>query len=385
MRSRRGFINILVVLALLGITFTGVWGVEYLKRINAEKKFRQNVDQLTISAASIQAMSMNGVAILNDGILLTDGIASLVAVTSTVVGIITLITGAGFEIIKDGLELAKKILDIGNKIKDLEKKWVEAAPILTYIPFLMIYSRKIKEFRDTHVLYLPLPLIPSFSTSSGSGGSSDESFTLKLHVKWSVDAAVKALLKQVLYHLDDAFGKAKKKGEKQYVKKVKKVKKKICEGNVVIKGLDNLSGDQCEKFIDGLVGKNSAFFEGLKGFIDAGWNKGFQQLLYQVDNLDLGEGEKVLGLEIPVPAALEKGFVKVQKVGTLAVWKVGTFTPIRWLRSGGLSEKIPVEVMFSRAMPYSRIVDGGVPIVPDWKAVFVPPDLLDALGVKDGG
>ncbi len=372
MRSKRGFINILIVLLLLAITFTGVWGIEYLRRINAEKKFRQNVDQLTLSAASIQAMGMNGVAILNDGIILSDGVAALVAVSSTVVGIITIIVGVGFEIIKDGLQLSKKILDVGNKIKDLEKKWVEISPVLIYIPYISMYSKKLEELRDTHVLYLPVPLIPTFS-EDGSNYSNEEESTLalKLHITWNIDASVKGLLKQVLYYLDDFVKKTEKNNEKRYKKKIERVKNKYC-GNVKL----------CRSGIEGLIGTNSLFFKGLRKLIVSGWNKGFQKLVSGVDKLNLGSSNRLFGVEIPVPAAIEKGFFKVQKVGTLGIWKVGTFTPIKWLRYGGFSEKIPVEVMFSRAMPYSRIIDGGVPIMPDWKAVFVPPDLLNALGIK---
>ncbi len=375
MRSERGFINILIVLLLLTLTLTGVWGVEYIKRINAEKRFHQNVDRLTLEAGSIQSLGMNGVAIFNDAIILTDGLAAIVAATSTIIGIITILAGVGFEVIKDGLELARRILDVGNKIKEVEKKWVELSPVLTYIPYGLMYTEKFSEFRDTRVIYLPLPLIPSFSFDKSPEEQAKQSgslLDLKLHVNWSVDSAVKGLLRQAIYYLQKGSESAEKELDRQADKEADRVKKKYCSENMI-------SG--CEELVDKSIGKDSKLMKGVKKAVKKGMAKFFGKLLDWVDDKNLGNDDTIFGMKVPVPAALDKNFFQVQKVGTVAIWEVDTYTPIKWLRRKGLNEKIPIEIAFSRAMPYSDIIEGGIPMVPDWKAVYVPPDLAEALGV----
>ncbi len=381
-RRERGFINVAIALLLFAATLVGVWGVEYIKRVNAEKKFRQNVDQLTISAASFQAMTMNGVTVLNDGIIADDTTAAVVAAGSVIVGIVALIAGgAGLEIIIDGLRASKKIIDVGNKIEELQKHWASLGSIFTYLPYLMFYTRKARELKNQKMIFLPLPFLPDLSTGSGRRKVTSE-YDLKIHVSWSLDKAVKGVLKELLYLADKRVRMAEEKEAGRFDKKVDTmVGKPFCKAGKVLFATSKHPYKKCRIWTLKIVGSKSGFYKSVQNAFDNGWKGVKRSILASVDSWDFS-GDRVFGVKIPVPAVIAENFYQIQKIGTLAIWENKGFTPVKWLVSKSDTLNIPLELQFARAMPYSDIIEGGVPVVPDWKGIFIPPDLLNALGVK---
>ena len=383
-QRQRGFINLAIAILLLVATLLGVWGVEYIRRINEDKKFKQRVDQLTISAASFQSMTMNGVTLLNDGIIADDTAATVVAVVSVVVGVVTIIAGgAGLEIIKDGLRISKKIIKVGNKVEKLQKRWTSLGPIFTYLPYLLFYSQKLKELKESKMIFLPIPFIPDLSTGEESGSGERSQYDLKIHVSWSLDEAVKGVVKQLIHMADDKIGTIEKKAARRFDNKIDgRIASPFCHKFAsALFPTAKHPYEKCKKWVVGKIGSSSPFYKSVQRLFDANWNSVKGQMLSSVDSLNL-KGEKIFGLKVPVPAAISDNFYRIQKIGTLAIWENRGFAPIKWLTSNNNTINIPVEIQFSRAIPYSDVIDGGVPMVPDWKGIFVPPDLLAALGVK---
>ena len=386
MKKEKGFINIVIVILLISATLMGVWGVEYVKRLNAEKEFKQRVDKLTLSAASFQALTMNGVSVLNDGILFDDATAAVIAITSVVVGVVALVAGGeGLDIMKDGFDISKKVVKIGNKIEKFEKKWVSIAPVLTYIPYLIFYRQQFKEHQKKNMLFLPIPFIPDFADSnssdssgggsgSGSGGSdSMKKYRLKIDVKWALNKVIAAIVKQLFRMADKKIMEIKEKEAKKYDRYINKKAKEVCKDK------------RCKKKIIKRFGSKGLFYKDAEKLFEKGWKGVKKSILAGINNgmeMYNEEEEEDSGINIPIPAVLSDNFFKVQRIGTFAIWKNEKFSSVKWLNTPG-EINIPFEIQFARAMPYSDMAEGGLPLKPDWKGVFIPPDLFDALGAKN--
>ena len=375
----RGFINVLVALSLIVVTFVGLWSMEYIRRIRLEREFQRNVDRLTLEASSYQAAILNSVAITNDVIIGGDLLAGVVASLSTVVGIFTL----QLEVVSGGLQLAKDIIEVIDKIQKIQKSLVEASPFISYIPYASFYSANWKGLNKGKQIFLPYPFIPSFNYGESRGGNSSilEKFQLKLYLTWNPGKVAKGLLKEVIEVLKREAGAIDKEEKVKLEKESRKIAgrkcKKICRKKGA--GLKSVEGE-CTKKLGSVTEK---FSKKLYGVLVKALSKAAEKLYSKIDSWDPGKECKILGMEIPVPAVLEDNFYQKQRIGTLGIWINKEKPPLSWLEYRSKS-KIPVEIGFSRAMPYSSADNGDVPIVPDWKGVFVPPDLIDAIGGSNG-